>query len=148
LTAEFEYPKDVGFVCNKCAQCCGDTEDTVRHVLLLKTDATRISNEILLDCHEFAEVISGFEPYVYEMKKTENGKCLFLKNNRCTIYKVRPLICRFYPFELKNLGNNKYQFSYTNKCPGVGKGSYLKRVFFENLFSIVTDAMEENSETR
>ena len=143
----FEYPKNVGFVCKRCAQCCGDTEDTVRHVLLLKTDAQRISKETLLDSHEFAKDVSGFEPYIYEMKKTSGGKCFFLKNNRCTIYEIRPLICRFYPFELKNLGNNNYHFSYTNKCPGIGNGPHLKRVFFENLFSTVTDAMEENTET-
>ena len=135
MTAEFKYPKDVGFVCSQCALCCGDTEDTVRHVLLLKTDAQRISNETLLDCHEFAETVSGFEPYIYEMKKTSEGQCFFLKNDRCAVYEIRPLICRFYPFELKNLGNNKYQFSYTNKCPSIGKGPHLKRAFFENLFS-------------
>ena len=147
LTTLFEYPKHVGFVCSRCSQCCGDTEDHVRTILLLKTDAERISNETLFDIHEFADQVSGFEPYNYQMKKPENGKCFFLKNNRCTIYKIRPLICRFYPFQLENLGNNRYSFSYTNKCPGIGKGPHHKKEFFETLFNKATNEIEENSKT-
>jgi Fe-S-cluster containining protein len=81
------------------------------------------------------------------MKKTENGKCFFLENSRCTIYELRPLICRFYPFQLKNLGNNRYAFSYTTKCVGIGEGPQLKPAFFETLFTQFTKAMEENAQT-
>jgi len=112
----------------------------------LKADAERISKETLLDVHEFAIEVSGAEPYIYEMRKTRDGKCLFLKDNRCTIYRVRPLICRFYPFELRNLGNNRYIFSHTNQCPGIGKGPQLKTTFFESLFSEFTNATEENTQ--
>jgi Fe-S-cluster containining protein len=97
-----------------------------------------------MDANEFAERISGSKPYLYEMKKTKEGKCFFLKNKQCTIYNNRPLICRFYPFQLKNLTNNRYVFSYTNKCPGVSKEPKLKTAFFEKLFSEFTTAMEQN----
>jgi Fe-S-cluster containining protein len=110
----------------------------------LKTDVDRISNKTLLDSHEFAEEISGFKPYLYQMRKNKDGKCYFLRNNLCTIYKIRPLICRFFPFQLKNLGNNRYSFSYTKNCPGIGKETQLKKVFFESLFSKFITAMEEN----
>jgi Fe-S-cluster containining protein len=78
------------------------------------------------------------------MKKSKDEKCLFLKNNKCSIYKIRPLICRFYPFQLKNIGNNRYSFSYTNKCPGIEKVAYEKREFFEKLFREFTNTMEKN----
>lgn len=81
-----------------------------------------------------AEEIKGFEPYVYAMRKTEEEKCFFLKDKSCTIYLMRPLVCRFYPFPLKNLGNNRYVFEYTEECPGIGKGPRLKKSFFETLF--------------
>lgn len=141
----FEYPKHVSFSCNRCGRCCGDTEDTVRHILLLKTDADSISSQTSLDISEFAEEISGFKPYIYEMRKTEESKCFFLKNNLCTIYKIRPLICIFYPFQLKDIGNNRYAFSYTNNCPSIGKGLQLKSMFFEGLFKKVVNAIEENA---
>ncbi|MCW4033872.1 MAG: YkgJ family cysteine cluster protein [Candidatus Bathyarchaeota archaeon] len=147
MTDLFEYPKHVSFNCSLCARCCGDTEDRVRQILLLQMEAQRISNATGLGIEKFATKVSGSEPYIYRMRKPVDGKCFFLKESRCTIYSIRPLICRFYPFQLKNLGNNRYVFSYTNKCLGIGKDPQLTRDFFENLFNQFTKAFEENSET-
>lgn len=145
---EYEFPADVSFVCEKCARCCGDTEDTVRHVLLLQTEAERISEVTGKEIDAFAFEVYGFEPYVYELNKTETeDKCSFLVNDRCTIYDVRPVVCRFYPFELINLGNDKYLFSFTNKCHGIGKGTKLEVAFFERLFGIASKAMNQDSKT-
>ena len=144
FTVEFEYPKNINFECSRCGKCCGDTEEKIRHILLLKSDIDRISKETLLNYTEFAEKSTGTEPYIYELKKTKSGSCFFLKNNLCTIYEIRPLICRFYPFPLENLGNNKYTFSFTKKCPGIGKGSLLKKLFFQKLFNQMLEAMEKN----
>jgi Fe-S-cluster containining protein len=141
LSGIFEYPKNIGFVCNRCGRCCGDIEYTIRHVLLLKSDADRISKETSLEVNEFADEVVGFEPYIYEMKKPEVGKCIFLKDNRCSIYELRPLICRFYPFELKNLGDNRYTFLYTKKCPGIVTSSHLDRKFFDGLFKKAMEAI-------
>jgi Fe-S-cluster containining protein len=82
----------------------------------------------------FAEEIRGHEPYVYQMRKTSEGKCFFLKNNSCSIYPLRPLICRFYPFQLKNIQNDMYEFAFTKECPGIGKGPLLRKEFFRKLF--------------
>ncbi|MCW8802213.1 MAG: YkgJ family cysteine cluster protein [Candidatus Bathyarchaeota archaeon] len=145
---EYDFPKDARFVCEKCARCCGDTEDTIRHVLLLKTEAKKISDIISKEIEEFADEVFGFEPYIYEMKKTEpDGKCLFLENNRCRIYEIRPLICRFYPFELKNLGNNNYSFLFTTHCKGIGQGPILEKKFYDFLFSLATKTMDEDSKS-
>lgn len=145
INLSFEYPEHVRFKCVKCALCCGNTEDRTRSILLLKTEAYRISKLTLTVVDGFAEKISGFEPYVYRMRKTENGKCVFLEDDLCSIYQVRPLICRFYPFQLHNLGNDRYAFAYTNECPGIGRGRQLKRDFFERLFSNFTELMRENA---
>jgi len=103
-------------------------------MLLLGIEAERVAQRAQKAIGEFAEKIEGSEPYVYRMKKTEDGKCMFLKDSRCSIYNIRPLICRFYPFQLKTVGSNELVFAYTNKCPGIGKGPRLKRSFFEKLF--------------
>ena len=146
MIVEFEFPKDVNFDCFKCGRCCGDTEDTIRHVLLLKSEAEKIAKETVQDIQAFAKEVYGFEPYRYEMEKTKTeGKCLFLEDNQCTIYEIRPIICRFYPFELKNLGKDNFLFSYTTKCTGIGKGPRLEREFFEQLFKVATYAMDKDS---
>jgi len=88
----------------------------------------------------FARKIEGCKPYVYEIRKTvEEGKCVFLEGNNCTIYALRPLICRFYPFELKVAKNGKQEFLYTEECLGIGKGRRLKKEFFKNLLQQLTN---------
>ena len=140
----FSYPKNVRFKCERCALCCGDTKDRVRSILLLRIEAERISQKTLKSVDDFAEKIEGFEPYVYRMKKTKNGKCVFLKDNLCSMYQIRPLICMFYPFELKEVGSNGYIFAYTDECPAIGNGPKLKRGYFERLFKKIMETMEEN----
>jgi len=103
-------------------------------ILLLKTEAKSISQNTLKPIEEFADIVEGSEPYVFQIKKTIDGKCIFLRSNSCSIYQIRPLICRFYPFQLKCTRKNKYVFTCTKECPGIGKGLLLKRSFFEKLF--------------
>jgi Fe-S-cluster containining protein len=83
---------------------------------------------------EFATRIEGYDPYIYEMKKTlGKGRCHFLRDNQCTIYELRPIICGFYPFELKTAENGKHEFHHTEECPGIGRGKALKKPYFKNL---------------
>lgn len=133
----FDYPTGVRFRCIECGICCGDTKEKTRHVLLLKTEAEQIATATLQPISKFAVKIKDKAPYSYEMRKTaDEGKCVFLKKNRCTIYSVRPLICRFYPFELKILNSQKYTFLYTEECPGINKGQILSENYFRKLLRL------------
>lgn len=133
---KFDYPVAVHFHCVKCGICCGDTKEKTRHILLLKPEAEQISKTTLQPTTQFAVKIDGEEPYSYEMKKrTEDGKCVFLENDRCTIYSVRPLICRFFPFELNSRGG-KYSFHFTEECQGIGKGGILSVEYFRKMFRL------------
>ena len=143
MGVRFEYPRHVRFRCERCGLCCGDTETKIRQIFLLKTEAKRISEDSSIEIEEFAEKMEGSEPFVFKMKK-KGGKCIFLRDNLCSIYEIRPIICRFYPFKLENLGKNRYRFSYTEECPGIGKGPQLKRDFFEELFREFQKSMSEN----
>ncbi len=130
------HPQNVRFKCVKCGICCGDTLERERHVLLLKKEADEISTLIKQPICDFAveSTIEGL--YAYEMKKTETeGKCLFLKENRCTIYSERPLICRFYPFGLETEQHQK-RFFFTKECPGVGKGKKIEERNFQKLLNL------------
>jgi Fe-S-cluster containining protein len=134
-TLIFEYPRSVNFVCERCALCCGDTEVRTRRILVLKLEAERISKKTRRSIAEFADRTVGSEPYAYEMRKDTSGKCVFLRSNECSIYAMRPLVCTFYPFELRPTGSNTFVFSYTDECPSIGKGPKLKKEYFEKLFA-------------
>ncbi len=132
---EFDYPEGICFRCTRCAICCGDTKSRTRRILLLKEEARTISEVVLRPVEAFACMTRGCEPYVYRIRKTRGeGKCAFLKGADCSIYEVRPLVCRFYPFRLATLKNGKHWFSSTGECPGIGKGERVERVYFETLF--------------
>ena len=136
------YPHSVCFRCTRCALCCGDTVSRTRRILLLTEDARAISETVLRPVEDFATATKGREPYVYEMKKTRGeGKCIFLEGTDCNIYAVRPLVCRFYPFELATLQNGKPSFFCTGECPGIGKGKRLEREHFETLFKQAYDQL-------
>jgi Fe-S-cluster containining protein len=139
---EFDYSEGIRFRCERCALCCGDTADRVRRILLLRVEAERVSQVAGKSVDAFAEGVVGFEPYVFQMKKAD-GKCVFLEGNLCSIYEVRPLICVFYPFELKEAGTNRFVFAFTKECPAIGKGRVLEKSYFERLFAEFVRVMEK-----
>jgi len=108
---------------------------------MLASEANSISTQTCLPIEKFAQAAEK-APYVYEMKKPTEGKCFFLKNNQCTIYPHRPLICHFYPFELKfDTEKGHHIFSFTLECPTIGKGKTLSRVYFEELFRLAQEKL-------
>ncbi len=144
----FNYPVAVCFQCIKCGTCCGDTKEKTRHILLLRTEAEQIATATLQPISEFTVKIKDKAPYSYEMKKTEDGKCVFLENNCCTIYSVRPLICRFYPFELKIAHGGKYTFFYTDECSGINKGRMLSKNYFRKLFRLARAESRQTADSK
>lgn len=43
-----------------------------------------------------------FNDRILRLRTGRNGECVFLKNGKCSIYSVRPGICRMYPFWFRN----------------------------------------------
>ena len=81
-------------------------------------------------------------------KKSLNGKCLFLKNYKCTVYESRPSQCRTWPFWNENMNTKIWNEDISVNCPGIGKGkkissrlieNYLKEDY-DNEISIISDS--------
>ncbi len=136
---EFRYPQNLRFECSKCGLCCGDTPNKTRHVLLTEQDAEHVANTIDQPISAFADSISGKEPFLYEMHKTADGKCLFLQNNHCVIYLERPLICRFYPFELSTDSEGIYVFRETDECLNIQVQSPETKLLGAQFFRALLD---------
>jgi Fe-S-cluster containining protein len=145
MKVTFKYPTTLRFHCTKCGICCGDTKEKNRHIILLKAEAEQLSKATSQPISKFAVKIKGKMPYSYEMKKGENGKCVFLENDRCTVYSLRPLICRFYPFELKVSNSNKLMFLYTEECPGINQGQLLNNDFFIKMFQLARAKFKQST---
>lgn len=107
--------------------------------MFFEKEAEKISKTTQKPVKAFACRIVSYEPYVYEMKKGKDGKCVFLEQKTCAIYALRPLICRYYPFELKLEGKKGCLFSPTPECPGIGKGEVLRESYFGILFRLARE---------
>lgn len=130
-SVDFSYPLGVRFRCSRCGLCCGDTENRKRRILMVKEEASAIAEALGRRVSSFAVRVKWQSPYLYEVKKVE-GRCPFLKGADCAAYAVRPLVCRFYPFELRTEGA-RHVFRCTLECPGIGKGSRVGRAYFLGL---------------
>jgi len=139
---EFTYPVNLRFECNRCGLCCGDTKQKIRHVLLLESEAEKIASDTCQLITDFSVEINDNNPYVYEMKKSSEGKCVFLKDKQCSIYALRPLVCVCYPFELKfNKGEGMYNFDFTVECPRINQGKFLDKTVFERLLRLARERL-------
>jgi len=131
-TYHFIYPNEIIWKCQRCTLCCKDSSKHIRHIKLLKEEGITLSRKIKIPIEKFT-VPTLDKIYSHEILK-DNGKCIFLKDNMCKIYDSRPLVCRFYPFEMKLIEVNVYQILYSGKeCSKINKGKKLNEAFFRNL---------------
>ena len=138
---DFDYPRNVRFQCTRCTKCCGDTPTKTRHIIMVEVEARRISEATLQPIVAFAHRIGGRAPYVYEMRKNQKGKCVLLNEDSCTVYTLRPLVCRFYPSKLEHGKRGRHLFSFTDECPGIGKGKRLTPEEFRELMREARDRL-------
>ncbi|MBD3204502.1 YkgJ family cysteine cluster protein [Candidatus Woesearchaeota archaeon] len=97
--------------CKKCSNCCKILKSTLN-----KKDIKRISSHLNLSEKEFmTNYLKKNKNQEFEFKKKP---CIFLKKNKCTIYKVRPENCRDYPNLHKEIVPRTIQFlSNARVCP-------------------------------
>jgi len=102
---------------------------------MLESELQEIQEQTGLSRDEFCFEVANKQPYIFEIKKIQEGKCFFLKPDGCSIYDFRPMICRFYPFELKfDEIQQKYMFTATTECPALNQGKRLTQADFRLLF--------------
>jgi len=65
--------------------------------------------------------------------KSLNGKCIFLKQNLCSAYPVRPAQCRTWPFWTANLKQSFWQGPLRERCPGIGQGRFYTEQEIEQI---------------
>ncbi|MFX1233406.1 MAG: YkgJ family cysteine cluster protein [Promethearchaeota archaeon] len=104
--------KSMKEICKNCGICCQNTE------MLLSEQDIRLIEEKLLNItrNDFTELN---ERGMHQLKN-KNSHCVFLDNSSkmCTIYKIRPQGCRFYPIVYDY---NKKVCLYDRDCPRVKK---------------------------
>ena len=107
------------FSCRLCGACCSGADNEVMVTpdevdVLCKASGLSFS-EIAEPYPEWMEYPDGTKiTFGWVLRRGMDGNCMFLKENRCTVYASRPHICRTYPFMLDG------KELIISECPAVG----------------------------
>ncbi|WEU40118.1 MAG: YkgJ family cysteine cluster protein [Candidatus Odinarchaeum yellowstonii] len=152
----------IRFKCQKCGKCCG-AEVIVSYADVYRLTEDENIREEILKKHQPREAKGNL---VYStnslMGLKEKYPCCFLKDNKCSVYELRPQICRIYPFLVLPEGvkpKRPYKIIATRKtieegifhlaiiglnCPGLGVG---EEVNIDKLFEIGLEEYENFKDT-
>jgi len=124
LPSERWYQGGLRFECTACGNCCTGAPG---YVWLTREEIRRIAeflgrNDEWLPMETLRRV--GLK---YSLTEKTNGDCVYLVsagNGRrtCSIYPVRPLQCRTWPFWSVNLKSPAAWADASEKCPGMNSG--------------------------
>jgi Fe-S-cluster containining protein len=84
--------------CEKCGNCCRMCDP----IIVYKQEMQNITS--FLRINRTTMIANFTKPFKTGQRSLKTRPCLFLRNNRCGIYKVRPGVCRVYPMALENGG--------------------------------------------
>lgn len=104
--------------CNKCInkQGCCCNHPHIDMPTLLNNEAQSISRKTKRKIEKFANKITD---NVYQMRRMTNNEsegCIFYYNNECSIYEDRPIDCRLFPFDFKEIDGIYWLIYYTDFC--------------------------------
>ena len=120
------YKNGIRFQCQGSGKCCV-SRDSYGFVYLSNIDLKRFSKYFKLSLKAFkkkyCQITDGFIHLIE--KNNLNGKCIFLKDNKCSVYKSRPSQCRTWPFWNENMNAKTWNEDISVNCPGIGKGKKI-----------------------
>ncbi|MHC4695949.1 MAG: YkgJ family cysteine cluster protein [Planctomycetota bacterium] len=134
MTREKWYHSGLKFTCTQCGDCCTGAPG---YVWANKEEIRKIAKFLertddWLDKQHLRRV--GLR---YSLTERPNGDCIFLRreNGRfhCSIYAVRPLQCRTWPFWAGNLRSPQTWDQTKKVCPGVDSGKHHELTQIETL---------------
>ncbi|MDR2575783.1 MAG: YkgJ family cysteine cluster protein [Treponema sp.] len=141
------YAEGLKFFCTRCSSCC-------RHesgfVYLSENDLSRLANKFGMDYTAFVETWCRWIPFTQgrerlSLKEKSNFDCIFWNGSAgdtaseggagCTVYHVRPLQCRSFPFWDFIVCSQQAWEAAGKDCPGINNGEHHSREKIEAFIS-------------
>jgi len=124
----FESAKKHGlrFKCTQCGECCRGSPG---YVWLSRNDIFSIARYLNISEEFFLEMycmpVSTQYGISYSLKEKNDYACIFLDKASCSIYPVRPVQCRTYPFWDDILKNEQSWNDEAQWCPGINADQHV-----------------------
>lgn len=114
------------FECTGCGKCCTGPKGSI---FIDHEDLEGMANLLELAPKDFKRLYVKNRNNSLSLveRKREEGDyaCIFLKDNRCSVYQSRPKQCRTYPFWPENLNTPESWALAAKECEGI----YISPVF-------------------
>jgi len=159
--------EDIRFLCQRCGSCCHhkrplDFDDLVpmeqmkafweksNLIYLTEKDVTAIAKKTGKNAADIVDTLYDYDGCYVKvkdngcqvildlpvMKSKEDTTCIFYQEG-CTIYSVRPIACRLFPFRVEeetlSNGDILLNINCNPTCPGIGKGKWVDKRKLEGL---------------
>ena len=87
--------------CTQCANCC-----RMATAKVTPRDVDRLARHFRLKPERIAaDYVTESEEEGHILRRRENGECVFLDGNLCSVYDARPDVCRRYPHLVRGEGS-------------------------------------------
>lgn len=120
------YADGLRFECTQCGNCCSGPPG---NVWTDQRERRKIAAFLNMEEEEFTTTFTRRVGLRYSLKEKQNGgdlDCIFLVSENgkrvCSIYPVRPLQCRTWPFWKENLKSPEAWAEAGRMCPGINQG--------------------------
>lgn len=135
------YADGLRFTCTQCGNCCGGAPG---YVWVEETDIHAIAEYRGETVEEFARIHVRPAGRRRSLRERANGDCVMLSRDpdgkaRCSIYPVRPLQCRTWPFWKSNVATADDWSNAARSCPGMNKGAH-------HPLPVIQEALQRNEQ--
>lgn len=111
------FAKGLRFKCTGCGKCCTGPSG---YVFLSETDLHNLATHFSLTPKEFAKKYTRLVGDQYALlDRKGSDQCIFLEDNRCTVYGARPTQCRTFPWWIHNIKEASDWEEAATHCEGI-----------------------------
>jgi hypothetical protein len=113
------YAEGLRFGCTRCGHCCGGPPG---FVWVGKEEIEHLAGFMRVEAAAFLTLYCRSVWWRTSLRELDNGDCVFLTPQGCSVYPVRPVQCRTFPFWPDSLRSPQGWEALKERCPGVGQG--------------------------
>lgn len=133
------YSAGLSFTCTQCGNCCGGAPG---YVWVQQDEIDKIAANLNLDVETFTKQHVRRVGWRRSLLEKPDGDCEFLRRGpdgkaQCSIYEVRPVQCRTWPFWKSNLSSPRDWERASRGCPGINTGQH-------HALPVIQAAMQRN----
>lgn len=111
------FKEGLRFKCTECGKCCTGSPG---YVYLSQTDLSKLAEHFKLSeevfTKEYTRVVDG---QLALIDRPQSDACVFLKEEKCSVYTARPTQCKTFPWWLHTLRSKKSWNEAAKDCEGI-----------------------------